>query len=190
MRSAVRDAKTHCTLWIALCIVAGGCVETGTPADPALLARSEVILDAFYAWDAAALTSGLGSAEGTDVMFYYQGWAEAAHYEVRERQPCLAATESRITCAVTVNDDFGTTLGYTATDTFTFEFDGGALSTVDFEGDDPAIFTAMLAWMWLDRDEVFDNECVGMFAWGPAPGDCARAVVAAAEAFVVEWPID
>ena len=176
---------------MALALVGLGCpVREPPPADPARLARAESVLDAFYAWDPVALDAGLGDAEGADAMGYYQAWAEAAHYEVLERRPCVPSSANAMTCAVTVRDDFGTALGYTATDTFRFRFEEDALVGVEFEGDDPPIFTMLFVWMGFDRGEVFDDACADLFDGGETPAACAREVAAAARAFRAWWPFE
>ena len=159
------------------------CHDASPPTDAAQHAFAVSFLDSFYAWDASGLEDRLGVAEGAAAIRYYQGWAEAAHYEIVERRPCIQRSSTRVECAVTVDDDFGAALGYQATDTFAFEFDGDQLVAVSFEGDDPIAFWMMLAWMAFDRGEVFDTECAGIFADGPTPRECARAVAAAARAF-------
>ena len=99
-------------------------------------------------------------------QLYYQKWAAAAHYAIDERRACTQPTPNRVECAVTVTDDFGEALGYCATDTFAFEFEGAQLRRVSFVGDDPIVFWALLAWMAWDRGDVFEEECAGIFAEG------------------------
>lgn len=113
-------------------------------------------------------------------MLYHKRWADA-RYTVERRPICTQTEVDRVECAVTVIDDFGQALGYTATDTFSFDFAGPRLASVSFEGDDSWVFTAMLAWMWFDRGDVFEHECAEMFAAGTTPEACAHRVAEAAK---------
>ena len=151
-------------------------------ADP--VAAAEDFLGAFYSWDAARLASLLEPGEDADRVLYYQAWARAADYRVQTRHPCQRKTESSMECAVTVTDDFGRTLGYTATDTFRLEVGGGRIVAVAFEGDDPPIFQEVFDWMMADRPEVFSGPCRDLFAGGDSPADCARAVVQGAKDYL------
>jgi hypothetical protein len=105
-----------------------------------------------------------------------------------QRTPCHQQSVATVVCAVTVTDDFGGTLGYRATDTFTFEFGAAGLGRVEFEGDDPPVFYALFLWMMVYRGDVLENECKDMFAGGATPADCAVAVADAAKEFVAWSP--
>lgn len=177
---------------LGVCAALTACTDSRTPSpDPAALVRAEAILDRFYAWDAAGLAALVGDAEGASALLYYQGWAEAAHYRVLERRPCRGASATRVVCAVTVSDDFGQALGYTATDTFIFDVGTADVgyTRIDFEGDDPLVFTALFAWIAWDRAEILDEECAAMFETGTTPGECARAVAEAARTFADRFPL-
>ena len=188
--SAARAQSLTChALLLASGLALWACEENAPEARPAQISSAETILDAFYEWNGEARERGRGSADGVEAMRSNQRWAEAAHYEVQKRRPCRQATVSRVVCDVTVTDDFGSTLGYTATDTFTFDFEpSGHLSRIEFEGDDPPVFLALWAWIALFRGEVLDSECKDLFAGGPTPAACARSVVAAARDFVAWSP--
>lgn len=168
------------------------CAETAHDADPANLARAEAALDAFYSWDGEALAEQLGAAEGNQAALYYQRWAEAAHYVIEERRPCTTTARATIECAITVRDDFGSALGYMATDTFAFEFESeagdAALNRIEFEGDDPPVFIALFAWIRFYRPEVLTGPCHNMFEGGATPADCSRAVAASASDFAA-WSV-
>lgn len=187
LRPRVRELRRRIA-GLSACVVltAAGCSPDNAPPNPSHIESAESILDAFYSWDSDSLGQRLASAEGSGAMLYYQKWAEAAHYELEERRPCEQVSTSSVRCAITVTDDFGMALGYTATDTFAFGFSDAGVTLVEFEGDDPAIFTALFAWMAVYRGEVFENECRDMFSTGTTPADCARSVADAANAFV-EW---
>ncbi len=174
---------------LAIALVVVACASDGGVPDPRAAARAEAILDAFYAWDEETLGAAVQGVESAPAVLYYQGWAQAAHYAISNRRPC-GGDGGRIVCRVTVTDDFGSALGYTATDTFTFHFEGDTLRSIEFEGDDPLVFTALFVWMTWDRNEVFENECAGMFAAGTTPAACARAVADAAETFSQRFGLD
>ena len=146
--------------------------------------QGEAILDAFYAYDQSALAAQTASASNQQLILYYQAWAEAAHYAVVLRKPCVR-DELEVVCAVTVTDDFGTALGYQATDTFTFKFSAaGALQDIGLAADDPPIFMELFAWMETQHPEILRGPCDKMFAGGDTPGECARAVASAAKEFM------
>jgi len=148
------------------------------------LTIAEALIDAFYSWNAEVLAAQLPGVEQAGAVLYYQAWAEAAHYQVQTRNPCYSETDAIVKCAITVTDDFGETLGYVATDTFTLSFADGALADVAFEGDDPPIFDELFQWMSENHPEVFAGPCRDLFAGGTTPAACARAVVQSAREFM------
>ncbi len=170
--------------------VLGGCTEAPTQPDELKIERAETIVSTFYSWDAIALESTLEPGEDTESLLYYQGWAQAAHYVIENRRPCSQTSDTRVECAITVTDDFGSTLGYTATDTFGFEFTGDRVTQIEFEGDDPAVFLALFIWMKVFRTDVFEGPCMNMFEGGTTPAECARAVAMAAKDFVAWSPFN
>lgn len=147
------------------------------------LAVAERMLDAFYAFDVQALTEVLEPGDDAEGILYYQKWAQAANYKVKERRACEVIQESGINCSITVFDDFGKTLDYTATDTFYLTVNGNRVESVSFEGDDPIIFTVLYVWMMVFRSELFDGACKDMFEGGETPAECSKAVVQAARDF-------
>ncbi len=156
----------------------------GTSADNQQLAIAEKMLDSFYHFNTQALDNLLAEGKDAESMLYYQAWAEAANYTIKERKPCFVGEKNLIVCAVTVFDDFGQTLGYTATDTFYLTVESGRVATVSFEGDDPLIFSILYIWMMVFRSELFEYECKDMFEGGKTPAACSRAVVQAAKDFI------
>jgi hypothetical protein len=89
-------------------------------------------------------------------------------------------------CAVTVTDDFGSTMDYEATDTFRITLAENKISAVTFSGDDPPIFQQLFQWITQKHPDILAGPCLNMFAGGETPGDCARAVAKAARAFMDE----
>jgi hypothetical protein len=145
---------------------------------------AESFLDAFYTFDQSKLARFLAPNADADRVLYYQAWAQAANYKVKQRTPCALNVSKAIVCAVTVTDDFGQTMGYVATDTFTMTIQENKVSAISFEGDDPPIFQQLFAWIAENRPEILEGPCKDLFAGGKTPGDCARAVVVAAKEFV------
>ena len=145
---------------------------------------AESFLDAFYTFEQSKLARFLAPNADADRVLYYQEWAQAANYKVKQRTPCALNVSKAIVCAVTVTDDFGQTMGYVATDTFTMTIQENKVSAISFEGDDPPIFQQLFAWIAENRPEILEGPCKDLFAGGNTPGTCARAVVAAAKEFV------
>ncbi len=150
------------------------------PADnqyPEKLELAEAFITSFYSWQPNRINGSIADAESQSSVLYYQGWAEAGNYQIKNRQPCYEARNGLVYCAITVTDDIGGTLGYIATDTFELSISDDQIETVQFAGDDPFIFTMVLAWMYFTKPEVFDGPCKDMFAGGTTPGICVRAVI-------------
>ncbi|NKB99095.1 MAG: hypothetical protein GKR90_11470 [Pseudomonadales bacterium] len=148
-------------------------------------ALGEAFIDAFYSWDAPQLRQTVATASHEDIerVLYYQGWAIGANYAIQTRRSC-ERDQNTLTCAITVTDDFGRAMGYTATDTFTLVLEDEAITNVAFEGDDPPIFSELQAWIGEEQPEIYTGPCKDLFAGGTTPGDCARAVATAAQAFM------
>ena len=146
---------------------------------------TEEFISAFYSWDATKLKDLMTEDADTVAILYYQGWAEAANYKVKMRRPCKVET-NEIVCAVTVTDDFGSTMDYEATDTFRITLAENKISAVTFSGDDPPIFQELFQWITQKHPDILAGPCLNMFAGGETPGDCARAVAKAARAFMDE----
>ena len=82
-----------------------GCSSKDQPDASTLI--SDNFLDAFYQFDQQALAEHLTPGPEADRVMYYQAWAEAAHYRVRNRGACTRNEDGSIICAITVTDDFG-----------------------------------------------------------------------------------
>ena len=146
---------------------------------------AENFISAFYSWDANKLTSLMSEDADTVAILYYQRWAAAANYKVKVRRPCKAEADQSV-CAITVTDDFGSAMGYEATDTFRMSFNDDKVSTVTFSADDPAIFQELFQWVTQHHPDTFTGPCFEMFAGGETPGDCARTVARLAREFMDE----
>jgi hypothetical protein len=149
------------------------------------LKQAERFIDAFYSWDAERLSQTMNAPDDAARVLYYQGWAQAGNYTSELRRPCEISDPDSVVCAVTVTDDFGRAMGYTATDTFILKFSGSEIVGVTFAGDDPPIFAELQAWIGEFHPEIYAGPCKDLFAGGTTPGDCARAVAGAAVEFMV-----
>jgi len=159
--------------------------------DPeAALATAESFISTFYSWDAQALKTLMKPSPEADNALYYQAWALAANYAVKERHPCTSLDQADATfeCRITVTDDFGRALGYTATDTFRLGISGNRINSVTFEGDDPPVFEEVFGWLMAEQPELFAGVCKDMFAGGSQPAECARAIAAGAAAWARVHP--
>ena len=183
----MKKLRLHGARWLTgFCLLLlAGCEKAQNPmAADESVATAEAMLDAFYSFDAAALAQRLAGVAEADTVLYYQAWAKAANYRIQTRRPCTTEDDSTLICAVTVTDDFGQTLGYVATDTFTLSFENHQLVSVLFEGDDPPVFSELFVWIGANQPAVITGPCKDMFQGGETPAGCARAVVTAARQFV------
>ena len=174
-----------------LCILVAGegfaedvSADYGATDSHSALVQAEAMLDAFYAWNADALAAAVEPTAEATRLLYYQAWAEAAHYTITRRQPCVHVDQGAIECRVTVTDDFGQALGYVATDTFRLMPGPLRVASVTFAGDDPPIFEELFAWIRQHRPEEMSGPCKDLFDGGTTPADCARAVAASARLFM------
>ena len=164
------------------CLAVAGAAPTAQAvplADPRL-AKAEALVDAFYRFDRAALREAMANAPGShgDTL-YYQQWAEAGHYVVLKRQPCQVGKAGEVACPVTVKDDLIPALGldFHVTDVFHIRFEDGRAVEVWNTSDDPPEFQQAMAWLKREQPAIFTGPCRGMWAGGPTPQDCVRAVI-------------
>jgi hypothetical protein len=146
---------------------------------------AEDFISAFYSWDAAKLKNLMSDGADAIAVLYYQRWAEAANYQVKTRRPCKVEANEFV-CDITVTDDFGSAMGYEATDTFRMTVTAYKVSAVTFSGDDPPIFQELFQWITRKHPDILNGPCLNMFAGGETPGDCSRAVARAAREFMDE----
>lgn len=52
------------------------------------LATAEAFIDGFYSFEQESLGKLIATGPDAESILYYQAWAQAAHYQVLERQPC------------------------------------------------------------------------------------------------------
>ncbi|MCS5584704.1 MAG: hypothetical protein NZ777_14455 [Pseudomonadales bacterium] len=146
---------------------------------------AEEFISAFYSWDATKLKRLMAGDANAVAILYYQGWAEAANYKVKLRRPCRIET-NEIVCATTVTDDFGSAMGYEATDTFRLTLSRNKIAAVTFSGDDQTIFEELVQWITEKHPDILTGPCLDMFAGGTTPAACARAVAKAARDFMTD----
>ncbi|MFD1765642.1 hypothetical protein ACFSAG_02140 [Sphingorhabdus buctiana] len=152
------------------------------------LVAAERLIDAFYSFDPKQLRAAMNDAPASQPqLLYYQGWAQGGNYAILDRQPCQIASDSEITCAITVRDDLIAALGtgFWVTDKFHLTIRDGRIVAVRNSSNDPPEFELALKWLQREKPEVMTGPCRGFFAGGPTPGDCVRAVVAGFKAYRV-----
>ena len=149
------------------------------------LKSAEAFIDAFYSYDEVRLAETMDAGDEGERALYYQAWAEAANYQIKKRRRCTLENGSAV-CKITVTDDFGRALGYTATDTFVLTVENDLMIGVQSQGDDPPIFMELFDWISKNQPEVLAGPCADMFAGGQTPGECSRSVVLAANQFMKE----
>jgi hypothetical protein len=168
---------------IAALLGLGGCAHpaplqraSGNPPQVA----AEKLIDAFYSYDPRRLRAALADAPASQPqLLFYQGWAEGGNYAIIERQPCQSASDSEVTCAITVRDDLIAALGtgYWVTDKFHLTIREGRIVEVRNSSNDPPEFDLALNWLRRERPDIMAGPCRGFFAGGQTPQDCVRAVV-------------
>ena len=199
--------RTCCAL-LAL-VLAAGCgsaqrvTETTVAADlgggdgaieSVQIANAEAFVDAFYAFDPAALAETLSQAPDSAAgMLSYQGWAEGGHYKVLKRHGCQVIADNYVECPVTVEDDLLLNLGsdFKVTDQFNLRFDGPSIVSVTTESDDPAIVGKAFDWVFVNYPEFADGPCAGFEVDDlETPQECAVAVTTAFKTFAAsdEFP--
>ena len=157
------------------------------------VAAAEAFVDAFYSFDSNALLVELSMAtESVPTILFYQGWAEGGNYEIIDRMPCEAVSETDVNCSITVKDDLIGALGVgvNVTDTFHLTFFNGQVVSVTNSSNDPDIYYDAQEWVEKNYPELIEVPCKGFFDGGPTPGDCVRAMVQGYSAFAAssEFP--
>jgi hypothetical protein len=173
-------------VWLASSGCAGQAPAQSPSAIPPPLITAEKLIDAFYSFDPHQLRAAMADAPGSQPqLLFYQGWAEGGNYTIIERQPCQFASESEVTCAITVRDDLIAALGtgFWVTDKFHLTISEGRIIKVRNSSNDPPDFDLALDWLRNERPGIMTGPCRGFFAGGPTPQDCVRAVVGGFKAY-------
>jgi hypothetical protein len=165
-------------IFIAAC---SGPVETLNQHNEELnLSTAEAFIDAFYSFNPEELEIFLFAAEESiPSIVFYQGWAQGGNYEIKERLPCIAKESNQVSCSITVQDDLMLALGidFNVTDTFEISFTDGKLVSVETSSNDLEVFWKAREWVNEKLPELIEEPCQGIWAGGPTPGDCVRAMV-------------
>ena len=194
MQQAVTRGVTGSARIAALLLLGslvGGCSaqpDRQVPNAASPLVAAEAVLDAFYSFDPTRLRTAMADAPTSmPQILYYQGWAQGGNYVVLDRRPCRFENSLKISCDITVKDDLIAALrtGYHVTDTFHFKLQGGRIASIATSSNDPPEFEQALDWLRRERPDVMAGPCRGIFAGGPTPQDCVRAVVKGFENFRV-----
>ena len=168
--------KKFCWCQSAVVLLAQGpIVANGDSQHTAVDVRlAERFIDAFYSWRAENLQRFMASNAYTKWALCYQGWAQATNYTVLLRRPCQIL-EDEVVCTISVPDDFGSVLGYRATDTFRIQVADRCITKIAFAVNDPPIFSAILEWLAQQRPEILTGPCYKMVAGGLAPVQSPKA---------------
>ena len=153
------------------------------------LDRAEVFIDAFYSFQPEALQALLTETDDSaGAILYYQGWANGGNYKVIERNPCIALTDGRVECSITVEDDpvLALNTGFQVTDTFTLSFDSGSIISIETSSNDQPIYYEARAWVEENMPEVMTGPCLARSEGGNTPADCARAMTEGYARFYAE----
>ena len=188
--------RTQCVSVLCISsILVWGCFPMASPSARSAIDRdlvaAERFVDAFYSFDSTRLASVLAAApQSASRIRYYQGWAEGGHYRIVHRAPCEHEPEQRVRCAVTVEDDLikALRLDVHVTDTFRLAVSEGAIRSVTTSSNDPPVFEEALAWVRRERADRVREPCERMFAGGPTPGACVRAIVQGFAEFATRDP--
>lgn len=176
--------KTYLLLGVFF-LTLSGCLNQGLSSlkmgeiGDAELALSEALIDAFYSFKKSRLEAPLSkAAESRDSLIYYQGWAEGGNYKIVARKPCAAISAVSVSCAITVEDDpmLALNIDFDVTDTFTLGFVDGQIRSVETSSNDMQIYYDARDWVEKNHPELIEKPCIGFFAAGPTPGDCAKAM--------------
>ena len=143
------------------------------------LATAEEMIDAFYSFDASKLQPFLLEAgESEQGILGYQGWAKGGNYIIVSRSPCVAESETEISCAITVQDDpvLALETDFNVTDTFHITFSETVITKVDTSSNDEPIYYEAREWVEENMPEIFEGPCKRTEGIRDSPGVCARAM--------------
>ena len=151
-------------------------------------ALAESFVDALLSFNPTALAPFLVDAgSSAPFMTFLQGWLKGGNTDVIDRQACVAKGNNKVTCAITVDDDFARALeyGFNATDTIElFVVDGTIRQAAASPVDRPLITYEAVDWVFESDPELLDGPCAGYFEGGPTPQACAEAMLAGVRKFV------
>lgn len=137
-------------------------------------------IDAFYSFDKDSLQAILSQADETrQGILYYQGWAECGNYEIIERHKFIGKNDSLIICPVTVKDDLigALQIDFNTTDTFHLTIVNQQIRSVSNSSNDPEQYYQAKEWVYLNRPELIEIPCEGIWEDGTTPCECVQAMV-------------
>ncbi|MDF1572536.1 MAG: hypothetical protein P1P82_13075 [Bacteroidales bacterium] len=137
-------------------------------------------IDAFYSFNKDSLQSILSQADETrQSILFYQGWAECGNYEIVDRPKCIVKNDSLILCPVTVKDDLlgALQIDFYVTDTFHLTIVNQQIRSVNTSSNDPVQYYQAKEWVKLNRPELIELPCEGIWEKGTTPCECVQAMV-------------
>ena len=137
-------------------------------------------IDAFYSFNKDTLQSTLTQANDSQhSILYYQKWAECGNYKVIKRHDCIEQNDSLVICSITVKDDLMDALEieFNVTDVFHITIIKGQIHSVETSSNDPDLYYKAKEWVKLNRSELIETPCKGIWDGGPTPCECVKAMV-------------
>lgn len=137
-------------------------------------------IDAFYSFNSDTLTKVLSNAkESQPNILYYQKWAECGNYKVIKRHDCIIQNDSLVICSITVKDDLmgALEIDFNVTDVFHITIVKGQIHSVETSSNDPDLYYKAKEWVKLNRPELIEIPCEGIWNGGPTPCECVKAMV-------------
>ncbi|MBN2275910.1 MAG: hypothetical protein JXK95_16395 [Bacteroidales bacterium] len=144
-------------------------------------------IEAFYSFNRDTLELFLTQAvESRPGILYYQKWAECGNYEIIKRHDCIEKNDTLVICPVTVKDDLISALNidFNVTDTFHLTIIKGQIRAVQTSSNDPDLYYEAKEWVRLNRSELIEEPCEGVWEGGPTPCECVRAMVKGFKEFI------
>jgi len=164
-------------LFCASLLLLGTCTSTPHENNTAVASK---FIDAFYSFDRDSLEAILAAARGSHPsILYYQKWAECGNYEVLKRSDCIVKNDSLMICPVTVKDDLmaGLNIDFNVTDSFHITVVKGEIRSVETSSNDPDEYYAAKEWVKLNRPDLIEKPCEGIWEGGPTPCECIQGMV-------------
>jgi hypothetical protein len=84
-----------------------------------------------------------------------------------------------IICPITVKDDLigALNIDLNVTDTFHLTVINGQIRLVQTSSNDPDLYYKAKEWIRINRPELIEEPCKGIWDGGPTPCECVRAMV-------------
>jgi hypothetical protein len=137
-------------------------------------------VDAFYSFNRDSLESKLSLAkESQPSILYYQKWAECGNYKIVARGDYIEKTDSLVLVPVTVKDDLmgALNIDFNVTDTFHLSIRNGKIHSVQTSSNDPDEYYKAKEWVKLNRPDLVEKACEGIWEGGPTPCECVQGMV-------------